>query len=55
MWWGVLYQIRNTVRIYLGDIAGSVPDHGNEASYTIFFGFPEHIKVIILYLSIMLH
>jgi hypothetical protein len=38
---------RNKLQAYLGDIAGSVPDHGNKASYVLFFLFLTAYKIYV--------
>ena len=46
------------MQAYLGDIVGSAPGHHNKVSITTkqvmwIFGFPVHIKVVMLYCSIL--
>ena len=51
---GVFYCFK--IEAYLEDTVGSVPNHCNEAnncnktSHMNFFGFPEHIKIINIYI-----
>ena len=42
----VLPILQNLTQAYLGDLAGSVPDHCNHGELHEFFGFPVHIKVM---------
>lgn len=50
----VLPILQNLTQAYLGDLAGSVPDHCNHGELHGFFGFPMHIKVMLtVYCSLL--
>lgn len=48
--------MKYTIQAYLGDIAGSVPNHKNKANTEIdlseLFGFPVHVEVMFKLYSI---